>query len=134
MARRKIAISRDLRPRLERARLDSLALFRALDRLELTPHEIPQGLLRTLFELDADCAEALYALDQPRHTSNSKLKAMLRHTQASLDKIPLARKRLRQRLPERVLPRLQTFKTAIQVALDPREAYNDIPGRDPQIS
>ena len=132
MARRKIAIPPDLRPRLERARLDSLALFRALDRLDLTPYEIPQRLLRTLFELDADCAEALYALDQPRHTS--KLKAMLQHTQVSLDKIPLARKRLRQRLPERVLPRLHTLEAAIHAALDSREAYNDIPGRDPQIS
>ncbi len=132
MARRKIAIPPELRPRLEQARLDSLALFRALDRLDLTPDEIPQGLLRTLFELDADCAEALYALDQPRGTS--KLKAMLWHTQASLDKIPPTRKRLRQRLPGRVLPRLQTLEAAIQAALDPREAYNDIPGRDPQIS
>ncbi len=103
-----------------------------MDRLELTPHEIPQGLLRTLFEFDADCAEALYALDQPRGTS--KLKAMLWHTETTLDKIPPARKRLRQRLPDRVLPRLQTLEATIQAALDPREAYNDIPGRDPQIS
>ena len=131
MARRKIAIPPDLRSRLERARLDSLALFRALDRLDLTPHEIPQGLLRTLFEFDADFAEALYTLDQPRGTS--KLKAMLRHTETTLDKIPLARKRLRQRLPDRVLPRLQTLEASIQATLDPREAYNDIPGRDPQI-
>jgi len=132
VARRKITILPDLRARLERARLNSLALFRALDRLELTPHEIPQGLLRTLFEFDADCAEALFALDQPCHSS--KLKAMLRHTQASLDKIPLARKRLRHRLPERVLPRLQTLEASIQATLVSGEAYNDIPGRDPQIS
>lgn len=69
--------------------------------------------------------------DQPRGAS--KLKAMLWNTQASLDKIPPARKRLRQRLPDRVLPRLHTLEAAIQAALDPREAYNDIPGRDPQI-
>ena len=30
-------------------------------------------------------------------------------------------------------PHLQTFEAAIHAALDPREAYNDIPGRDPQI-
>ena len=31
----------DLRARLEAARLDLLALFRALDRMDLTPSEIP---------------------------------------------------------------------------------------------
>jgi hypothetical protein len=44
----------DLRARLEAARLDLLALFRALDRLDLSPAEIPQRLIRQLFELDAD--------------------------------------------------------------------------------
>ena len=44
----------DLRTRLETARLDLLALFRALDRMDLSPAEIPQRLLRQLFELDAD--------------------------------------------------------------------------------
>jgi hypothetical protein len=33
-----------LRARLEVARLDLLALFRALDRMDLSPDEIPQGL------------------------------------------------------------------------------------------
>ncbi|HMC60285.1 MAG TPA: hypothetical protein VKJ01_13930, partial [Candidatus Solibacter sp.] len=55
-------IAVDLRPRLETARLDLLALFRALDRMDLSPAEIPQQLLRQLFELDADYAEALWAL------------------------------------------------------------------------
>ena len=41
------------------ARLDLLALFRALDQMDLTPLEIPQSLSRQLFELDADYAEAL---------------------------------------------------------------------------
>ena len=55
---------RDLAPpdferQLEDARLDLLALFRALDQLDLTPNEIPQPILRELFELDADFAEAL---------------------------------------------------------------------------
>jgi hypothetical protein len=44
----------DLRTRLEEARLDLLALFRALDKLDLSPLEIPQRLIRQLFELDAD--------------------------------------------------------------------------------
>src|SRR5271155_2240242 len=54
------AIPADLRPRLEAARLDLLALFRALDRMDLTPSEIPQRLFRQLFERDADYVEALW--------------------------------------------------------------------------
>ena len=49
----------DLRSRLEAARLDLLALFRALDQMELSSAEIPQRLMRQLFEMDADYAEAL---------------------------------------------------------------------------
>jgi hypothetical protein len=49
----------DLRARLEAARLDLLALFRALDRMDLSAQEIPQRLLRQLFERDADYVEAL---------------------------------------------------------------------------
>ena len=55
MARRSaVEVPADLRARLEPARLDLLALFRALDRLDLAPAEIPQRLIRQLFELDAD--------------------------------------------------------------------------------
>ena len=65
MARRStVEIPADLRVRLETARLDLLALFRALDRMDLAPSEIPQRLIRQLFELDADFVEALWALDQ----------------------------------------------------------------------
>jgi len=59
------AVTGDLRSRLETARLNLLALFRALDRMRLSPAEIPQRPLRQLFELDADLVEALWALDQP---------------------------------------------------------------------
>jgi hypothetical protein len=38
----------DLRARLEVARLNLLALFRALDRMDLSADEIPQRLLRQL--------------------------------------------------------------------------------------
>jgi hypothetical protein len=55
-----VEIPADLRARLETARLDLLALFRALDRMNLTPEQIPQRLLRQLFELDADYVEALW--------------------------------------------------------------------------
>ena len=75
-------IPADLRARLETARLDLLALFRALDRMHLTPPQIPQRLLRQLFELDADYVEALWGLDQPPGKLN--LHAMLRDTLAAL--------------------------------------------------
>jgi len=121
----------DLRPRLEQARLDSLALFRVLDGLDLSPSEIPQRLLQQLFELDADCAESLWTLDQSRRSFN--LRAMLRDTRAVLNKLPAARKTLREKLPARVQTRLADLEAAMRAALDPREAYNGIPGRDPQV-
>jgi len=49
----------------EMARLDLLALFRALDRMDLSPAEIPQRLIRQLFELDADCADSAESLPHP---------------------------------------------------------------------
>ncbi len=128
MPRSPVALPPDLRARLERARLDSLALFRALDRLDLRAREIPQGLLRALFELDADYAEALWALDQP--PGRFDLAAMLRDTRAALDRLPAAQAKLRQNLPSRIQPRLHALESAIRGALGPREAYNDIPGRD----
>jgi len=77
-----VEVPADLRARLEGARLDLLALFRALDRMDLTPSEIPQRLIRQLFELDADYAEALWALDQAPGTLD--VQAMLRDTQAAI--------------------------------------------------
>ncbi len=120
----------DLRARLEAARLDLLALFRALDRMDLTPSEIPQRLIRQLFELDADYAEALWALDQPPGTLD--LNAMLRDTLAALDQLPKAQKRFRKNLPRRAHPTLGQLESAVRNALRPAEAYNMVPGRDPQ--
>src|SRR3989441_10047178 len=92
-----LAIPVDLRARLETARLDVLALFRALDRMDLSAAEIPQRLLHQLFELDADLVEGLWALDQPAGRLN--LGAMLRDTLAALEQIPEASTRLRSKLP-----------------------------------
>src|SRR5947208_16173756 len=92
----------DLRSRLEAARLDLLALFRALDRMDLSPAEIPQRLIRQLFELDADYAEALWALDQPPGSFN--VKAMVRDTLASLDQLPAAVARFCHNLAPRAHP------------------------------
>ena len=123
-------IPADLRARLETARLDLLALFRALDRMNLTPEQIPQRLLRQLFDLDADYVEALWGLDQPLGKLN--LQAMLRDTLAALDQLPAACSRLRKNLPLQAQPTLTQLEHTIRINLNPAEAYNMIPGRNPQ--
>src|SRR5882762_9566462 len=89
----------DLRTRLEAARLELLALFRALDRMNLSAAEIPQRLPRQLFELDADYAEALWALDQP--VTNLDRRIMLRDTLAALKRLPGASDQFRKKLSPR---------------------------------
>ena len=125
-----IDIPADLRARLETARLDLLALFRALDRMSLTPEEIPQRLIHQLFELDADYVEALWGLDQP--PGKLDLNTMLRDTFAALDQLPAACARLRKNLPTHALARLIQLESDIRSKLNPAEAYNMVPGRDPQ--
>jgi hypothetical protein len=125
-----VAIPADLRPRLEAARLDLLALFRALDRMDLTPAEIPQRLIRQLFELDADYVEALWGLDQP--PGKLSLATMLRDTLAALEQLPHACSRLRSNLPPRSHAALSRLEASIRTKLNPHEAYNMVPGRDPQ--
>jgi hypothetical protein len=122
--------SGDLRARLETARLDLLALFRALDRMDLSPIEIPQRLMRQLFELDADFVEALWALDQPPRPLHQH--AMLRDTLAALEQLPGACSHFRNNLPPRAHPRLAQLETAVRQSLSPTQAYNMVPGRDPQ--
>jgi len=131
MARRsQMEIPADLRARLETARLDLLALFRALDRMDLAPVEIPQRLIRQLFELDADYAEALWALDQP--PARLDLNLMLRDTMAALEQLPEATARLRKNLPKHAHPTLARLEISARHSLLPAEAYNMVPGRDPQ--
>ena len=124
------AIPDDLRTRLEAARLDLLALFRALDRMPLSPGEIPQRLLRQLFQLDADCAEALWALDQP--SASLDRHAMLHDTLATLNQLPAALDRFRKKLPPRSQPILAQLEASARKALRPTEAYSMVPGRDPE--
>lgn len=130
MARRSTVVPADLRARLEAARLDLLALFRALDRMDLAPAEIPQRLIQQLLELDADFAEALWALDQPPGTLDLKL--MLRDTLAALEQLPEAAARFRKNLPRRAHPTLPRLEVTVRNSLLPAEAYNMVPGRDPQ--
>jgi hypothetical protein len=120
----------DLRLRLEAARLDLLALFRALDQMDLTPAEIPQRLIRQLFELDADYVDALWALDQP--VGKLDLHAMARDTLAALEQLPHTCGQFRKRLPSRAHPALATLEALVRSRLNPTEAYNMVPGRDPQ--
>ena len=131
MARRsKVEIPVDLRARLETARLNLMVLFRALDRMDLSPAEIPQRLIRQLFELDADYVEALWALDQP--TASLDFHAMLRDTLAALDRLPEACARFRAHLPRRAHAILAQLEITIRSGLDPAEAYSMVPGRSPQ--
>ena len=132
MAARRVPVPLNFRKRLEEARLDSIALFRALDRADLAAADIPQRLLHRLYELDADCAEALLCMDQPPRRSLN-VAAMVRDTLATLARLPSTRATLRSKLPPGVQARLHHLETTIRTALDPREAYNDIPGRDPQV-
>jgi hypothetical protein len=125
-----VEIPADLRSRLETARLDLLALFRALDRMNLTPEQIPQGLIRQLFELDADYVEALWGLDQP--PGKLALHAMLRDTAAALDQLPEACSRFRKNLPPKAHSTLAQLERTIRMSLNPTEAYNMVPGRNPQ--
>jgi len=125
-----VEIPVNLRACLEAARLDLLALFRALDRMDLSPTEIPQRLIRQLFELDADYVEALWALDQP--SASLDLRAMLRDTLAALEQLPEACARFRENLPRRAHPTLARLEITVRNALDPAEAYKMVPGRDPQ--
>jgi hypothetical protein len=128
--RSQVEIPHDLRARLEAARLDLLALFRALDRMHLTPEQIPQRLIRQLFELDADYVEALWALDQP--PGNLNLRTMLRDTLAALEQLPTACSHFRKSLPSPVQPTLSQLELTIRSNLSPTEAYNMVTGRDPQ--
>jgi hypothetical protein len=128
--RASVEIPADLRARLETARLDLLALFRALDRMNLTPDQIPQRLLRQLFELDADYVEALWGLNQPPGKLN--LHAMLRDTLAALEQLPAACSRFRQNLPPKALSTLAQLELTIRKNLNTAEAYSMAPGNNPQ--
>ena len=98
--------------------------------MDLVPSDIPQPLIRQLLELDADYAEALWALDQP--PGSLDLRAMLRDTLAALEQRTEATARFRKKLPRRAHPLLDQLEVSIRGNLLPAEAYNMVPGRDPQ--
>jgi hypothetical protein len=116
----------ELRNNLEKARQEQLALFRGLDRVDVSAQEMPQKEIKKLMELDADCAEALWALDNPRGLN---LRKMVRDTEKSLLRIPKVRKELLAKLPERVLIPLANHEAQILTTLTLQDAYRDIPGK-----
>lgn len=120
----------DLEPELEAARLDRLALFRALDRVGLAAAEIPQGLLRELFELDADFAEALHVLDFPLRGLD--LRAMTADTRASLRRLPPKRRQFLDGLPARAVSLLDRSVATIRASLALSDARHSIPVPDPR--
>jgi hypothetical protein len=116
-----------LRPRLEEARLELRALYRSLDRMRLA-QELPAGL-RRLQELDADLAEALWVLDQPRGRFN--LSAMVDDTLASLSRLAPARAAFLATFDDATRASLEDRAQATRTVLSPTDAYLEIPGRDP---
>ncbi len=87
-------------------------------------------LIRQLFKLDADYVEALWVLDQP--ASSLDMHAMLRDTLAALEQLPQACSRFRNHLPSRAHPTLGMLEATVRKRLNPAEAYNMVPGRNPQ--
>lgn len=80
-------------------------------------------------ELDADFAEALWALDQPPGRLDQN--AMIRDTLASLHDWPIASKELRDALPTRAQLSLAEHIAAVRSTLTQQNAYSGVPGRDP---
>jgi len=129
MARRvRDKVPRDLQARLESARLDLLALFRALDRLLLAPPEVDENALHALFELDADFAEALVVLDFPLRGLD--VAKMLAETLASLGRAPKLRDDLLLGLAPDVRASLTQMQTQVRRTLGPEDAYHSIPSHE----
>ena len=53
-------------------------------------------------------------------------------TLASLEQLPAAYTPFRKYLPRRAHPTLESLEASIRKNLDPREAYNMVPGKDPK--
>lgn len=81
--------------------------------------------------MDGDYAEGLWALDQPEGALD--VRAMPRDTLAALEQLPGATERFRKHLPRGAHQILLKLEPPIRQSLSPAEAYNLIPGRDPDI-
>ena len=58
---------------------------------------------------------------------------MVRETLAALQQLPAARSRFRDNLPLSARSTLAKLELNIRANLNPAEAYNMVPGRNPQI-
>ena len=119
-----------LRKRLEAARLDLLTLFRTLDSLHIAEH-LPDEL-HDLFELDADFAEALAVLDHP--VAGYDLAKIQRETLASLADLASAKADFLDALDASERERIAQRLSMVHATIDPREAYSQVPGRDPSVA
>jgi hypothetical protein len=119
----KKAVPEDLRGRLESARLDLRALYRALDRM-LLAQDLPDEL-RRVQELDADFAEALWVLGQA--PGRFDLVAMTRETFASLDQLADARERLLALFDRSTRAQIEDRAQATRRVLPAADAYLELP-------
>lgn len=119
----------ELRARLEGARLDLRALYRALDRL-LLAQDLPVEL-RRLQELDADYAEALWVLDQPPGAFD--LTTMAKDTVDSLELLSSARRNFLAMFDGPTSEVLEQRVQTTRSSLSPDDAYLEVPGRDPSV-
>lgn len=81
-------------------------------------------------ELDADLAEALWVLRQPR--GRFDMQAMERDTLASLERIPNAKACVLDLVGETEREVLDECMELVRRHLSPEEAYIDVPGLDPR--
>lgn len=123
------AVPETLDGRLKASRLDLLAFFRAIDQLHMDARELPQPILEELFDLDADYAQALTALDYPRVKID--VRRMLRDTRRSLNRLVETRARFLSSLPAGRRAALEEQTTRVRPTLRPEDAYHSIPGKDP---
>ena len=119
----------ELRTQLEAARLDLRAVYRSLDRLRMA-QDLPAELGQ-LQELDADFAEALWVLEQPR--GRFDLIAMTRDTVESLARLPAARERFLSLFDGLTRELLEQRVQVTRGGLSPDDAYLEVPGRDPAV-
>lgn len=118
-----------LRGRLETARLELRALFRATDELHIAQSMPPQ--MHRLIELDADFAEALHVMDLSPPGIDAR--AVARDTLASLAELQAVRDEFLGSIAASSRRRLETHIPVVRASLGPEAAYLDIPGRDPSV-
>jgi hypothetical protein len=122
-------VPRDWEAKLKSARLELLALFRAIDRLPMDARELHQPTLHELFDLDGDYAEALSILDQS--SVKFDMRRMVRDTRRSLGRLSETRARFMFYLTPPREAELEAKVRAVRPTLTEQDAWHSIPGKDP---